>query len=275
LILPDFLVAGFKDVNLVTYSPASILYIFLIALLASLERSMLFIGIALFFVMFSEIVHFSHLAYFGGIIDADIYVQMFEEFNDVIEAAVGIAHQLYYAPLIVVVPYALTFIVFKKYARRRLCMPGVWIIFLGVLGSTPYKIIRTDNIVDYYPTVTAPSIRNSYLSLSVLFFRNIPEIVFGKDDPGRTYQPVKVVENGTPSNATIVILMGEGVASKHMSLFGYERETTPLLDSLRSDPNFVYKTGFASGINTRSSLYVFWNCVRDPRDRNGVVDRIS
>ncbi len=66
----------------------------------------------------------------------------------------------------------------------------------------------------------------------------------------------------------IVVVMGESLTPSHMSLFGYERDTTPYLKSLSSDSNLVYKDGIAGGVNTKVAVQTFFNMKREPENVN-------
>jgi hypothetical protein len=56
-----------------------------------------------------------------------------------------------------------------------------------------------------------------------------------------------------------------------MGLFCYHRDTTPKLDLLKNDPNFIYKRSVASGVNTYLGFTFFMNLQRDPRNYDVVL----
>lgn len=57
----------------------------------------------------------------------------------------------------------------------------------------------------------------------------------------------------------IVLIVGESLSKRHMSLYDYERETTPFLKTLRNSPDFFYTTGISSGVNTDVSVSYLLN----------------
>jgi len=57
----------------------------------------------------------------------------------------------------------------------------------------------------------------------------------------------------------IVLIVGESLATRHMSLYGYERKTTPFLDTQRNAPDFFFTTGISSGVNTDVSVSYLLN----------------
>ncbi|MDR2666527.1 MAG: phosphoethanolamine transferase [Holosporales bacterium] len=63
---------------------------------------------------------------------------------------------------------------------------------------------------------------------------------------------------------TIVYIMGESCNYKHMSLFGYERETTPHLSELAKMENFYFTNGISSGVATFAASKFMLNAIREP-----------
>lgn len=57
----------------------------------------------------------------------------------------------------------------------------------------------------------------------------------------------------------IVLIVGESLATRHMSLYDYERDTTPFLKTQRNAPDFFYTTGISSGVNTDVSVSYLLN----------------
>ena len=54
-------------------------------------------------------------------------------------------------------------------------------------------------------------------------------------------------------NEVLVVVLGESTTSKHMQIYGYNRETTPLLNSIR-DSLFVYNNVISTDVITTKSL---------------------
>ena len=51
-----------------------------------------------------------------------------------------------------------------------------------------------------------------------------------------------------------------------MSLYGYNRKTTPQLDSLKNDKNFIYKRAISAGVSTSISLPHIFNFQQEPEN---------
>ncbi|MBI2969394.1 MAG: sulfatase-like hydrolase/transferase [Gammaproteobacteria bacterium] len=268
LMLPDQIMSIISRNNRAMYTSAAFVYLLLFCLLLSFVRPLGFILSLLLLLGTFEIIHFCYLGYFGGIIDANVFVHGLLEYEDVIKGGSGVFQYLFYIPLIVIVPYLVSWRLIRHESRSRVVIPYSWALIL-VLGFTvPFQIMRNGNAVKYYPNDVFPSTANSYLTFSTLFFNHLPRYVFnlGKKEPGPEFLPVSVAEIPVPARVTVVIVMNEGLSCDHMSLFGYRRETTPRLSLLAADPQFVFKKGISAGIGTISTFYSFWNGIRDPRN---------
>ncbi len=66
--------------------------------------------------------------------------------------------------------------------------------------------------------------------------------------------------------------MGESLNRNFMSLYNYKIKTTPFLDSLKNDKNFIYKKAIASGVVTDVAVPSFFNIIKRP---DGVPQIIS
>lgn len=277
-ILPDHLMALFKDVNPVSYQTWMYFAIFGFSnlILLARKKAIIYSVLATFCIM--ETAHFCYMAYFGGIISASVILQFFMEFQDVFDVSMAYAQYLVYAPAIVIIPCLITFIMIRAYADRRGTIPLVWILFTLLILTVPYKIIsQPDRAVRYMPNPAYPSMANSYLNLSILFFNHIPRLLLPGlyNQNNKQYLPVRVSETNIPDKMTIVFVMLESVTYDHMGLYGYHRPTTPFLNSLTNDDHFIWKQGISAGISTRVSLSSFWNNVRDPRNTNQFIKKSS
>lgn len=72
-------------------------------------------------------------------------------------------------------------------------------------------------------------------------------------------------------NINIIYIQGESLTWKHMSLYGYHRETTPYLESLKNNPNVIFKKGISAGVSTDVSLPEFFNMVMAPDGTQQII----
>ncbi len=98
---------------------------------------------------------------------------------------------------------------------------------------------------------------NIYLSLSYFLGRILPNKLsgnsFDKEDIKITFDKEPV------GDRNIIFIIGESQTPNQMSLYGYKRETTPFLDSLKDDERFYFTRGISSGVSTDISLAFIMN----------------
>lgn len=70
-----------------------------------------------------------------------------------------------------------------------------------------------------------------------------------KFNPNISKDDIKISAN----NDVLVVVLGESTTSKHMQLYGYHRETTPLLNGMR-DSLYIYNDVISSDVITTKSL---------------------
>ena len=73
----------------------------------------------------------------------------------------------------------------------------------------------------------------------------------------------------------VVLIFGESCRYDHMSLFGYKRNTTPFLNSLKNDKNFTYRPAISSANTTFSALSMLINSVFEPLNFQGINNKKS
>lgn len=273
LVAPDFLMPAIADSPRAVYTADIAAYLLLFALCASLAAPSRLIAGFLIVLGAFEVVAACYMAYFGGVIDANLIIQGFMEAEDVAVGGLGVWRYLLYAPLVVVVPYVAAWLVVRRLNGARVVIPGGWLALLLAGAIVPSQIVRAGNAVHYYPVDTLPSAANSYLTFAALFFNHLPAYLADADGNAGRYRPVSVTRGATPERATIVIILNESLTSDHMSLFGYARDTTPRLMALRGDSGFVAREGIAAGVGTNPALHSLWNEVRDPRDERAFIEQ--
>ena len=80
----------------------------------------------------------------------------------------------------------------------------------------------------------------NYPSLSVpAFYRSLSQVAIGQITPAPQRDTVKINASNPPKN-NIVLIIDESVRRQNLSLYGYPRNTTPLLDNLYASGNLGY-----------------------------------
>lgn len=134
-------------------------------------------------------------------------------------------------------------------------LAGMLVIFF------PLRTYTSGNEWGKIPSDNEPMSINMFASASYFVGRILPHKIGGGILPSGPNSSIylKFSDAKTSEWDKVVVVMGESLSTRHMSLFGYALPTTPFLDTLKSDPNFFYTTGISSGVNTDVSVSFFLN----------------
>jgi glucan phosphoethanolaminetransferase (alkaline phosphatase superfamily) len=273
LMSPAYFFQLFSDVPVIWFQEKYfwIFCAFGIALAGCPRFSTVVLVLGLFGIL--ELTQFGNLAFSGEYITPFSIGWMFVEFLEVFETASAHSIHFIYVPLIIGIPYALG--LFTLRATWNFQYKSRWFTFAVILFLLfPLIRIKTHSdradIVKFFPKAFNLTLINTLNSYSVYFGVLLPERLLGTREI-KNFQPYQISETEErPSPMTIVLIMGESLTPRHMSIFGYERPTTPFLDSLVGDPDFVYSQGFSAANATRSSLPMFYTVQYHPLDQNGM-----
>ena len=73
------------------------------------------------------------------------------------------------------------------------------------------------------------------------------------------------MRRSTSKSDNILLIFGESLASSHLPMFGYERQTFPFLsERMKNDKGWRFAQGMSGGIGTAISTLWFFNGVREP-----------
>jgi glucan phosphoethanolaminetransferase (alkaline phosphatase superfamily) len=206
----------------------------------------------------AQLMQFSHLAYFGSLISNHSIHMLIREWADVINESVSVFWRYAYVIPVVLIPFiGIAYIVnCSKNGIKSFVGNIVLIAAICATGVRTYC----------HHTAISPNLLRFTIDSSLKAFwgclmglRNL-----------RVYQPYEVVDVGAKFDepVTIVYIIGESVNYSHMSLFGYDRDTTPNLKKLAADPTFYYTVGIAGGIVTIASSRSMMNIIREPDNLN-------
>lgn len=275
-LLPGLFFKYFVSSNLLWFN-AKYFWIFSgFALSLSFCRSFGFIASVLGILGVLEISQFASLAYFGDYINPFWIQQMFVEARDVAQESLASAGRFWFVPLIVSVPYMLAFLVFyiSRFTRIRIPFMTVIVVLVLVFPGIRMKLHSdSKDIFSFFPILSDPSLVNSLNTYYA--WMNFVLITPAEASKGADFPQYKIEKKGPPAEkVNIVVVMGESATPNHMSLYGYERKTTPCLDELAADDsNLVYRTGISAANATRSSLPLFYNVQYHPLDINMVKNQ--
>ena len=273
LITPDFLAKIFSEHNQAALSGKFIIGLLVFSIFLSFtKKRFAFFILGIFTII--ELIQFIHLFYYRSLISSSKLKLLFIDFDEVWNVAGEAISFLYFVPFLVLIPYGILFYAFNKLENQRIKTIWATIPVILALAIIPYRVNQAYCGVNYYPDPADHSLRNSLYSCTNLALNlAIP-------NPKSTVEyidyQVEEIKTGTDNdNVNIILIIGEGINSNHMSLFGYNRETSPLLSSLKTDPNFTYSQGISGGVSTTVSMPLLINGIYEPNNYKALEDKKS
>jgi glucan phosphoethanolaminetransferase (alkaline phosphatase superfamily) len=250
------------------------LFLPLALFMALAKGAVVYTLLALFVLM--ELIQFGHLVYFGIPLNPFIIETILSEAGEIAESGFGIILKIWCFPFLILLPYGALAFLYKKTSKNRKQYHLVLILLLIPLGYFPMRVIKKESAINnMMPVNTRISLYNDFRGFSGFFFNRLPKIISKKEfEPKKQYAEYSFEKSDAAAPVNVIVIMGESVSRRHMSLFGYERETTPLLEKIsREDKNFVYKEAFSSSIMTLISTNMFFNIQREPDNVKHLLSR--
>ncbi|MFY4788145.1 phosphoethanolamine transferase [Aliarcobacter butzleri] len=245
-----------------------ILNLAIISIIRSRAIFVIYIILAMF--TWFQILHFS---YFGTWIFPLEYMLFFTKFKEVFDTFKSVTNIIIIPTIMFFILLVSIYYLLKISENKRLKVPYLSYFLIIAIFINPISLYVKDNTrkghrpsVEYYP------IKNSYLSISHLFAIILPKKFIshysGLEQPVVS-TPNLILKN---PNINVIVIMGESANRNFMSLYGYHIKSTPYLDTLKNDKNFIYKSAISSGVVTDVGIPNFFNMIKQP---DGVPQAIS
>jgi glucan phosphoethanolaminetransferase (alkaline phosphatase superfamily) len=264
--MPDYVLRIFNPSYKAAFHANTFVYIFWLCTSMLMVKSGRFFYAALGLLWALVTAGFFYWLHFGRyFMRQDIHL-LFAETEDV---ALAFASDLFKDGLILV-PIALAVflgITIRRRAEKRTVMSN-WFIaaFAGVLLLQPYFIYRHGEL-DNAPSPVRYMAHNAMRSIaawSVVSNRKV-------DAKFLLYKAEKA--GPPPGKTTFILYMGESANWRHMSLFGYGRDTTPRLDEWKRKGRLLYWPAYSSSVTTGVSLPLFLNMQKEPENWRMTVEK--
>lgn len=276
LMLPGLIFKHFVPSNYIWFSSKYFWIFFGFGIALTACRSFGFILSVLGILCVLEITQYGSLAYFGDYINPFWVQQMLIEALDVGQEAISSAGRFYFVPVAVIIPYLCAGLVLFLTKSMRFKIPYMTILVILVLVFPGVRMkLHSDSkdIFSFFPLLSDPSLVNSLNTYYA--WVNFVLITPAEAAKGPEFPAYIIEKKKTPADKiNIVVVMGESATPNHMSLYGYDRKTTPRLDAIAAnDDNFVFRQGISAANATRSSLPLFYNVQYHPLDVNMVKNQ--
>ena len=232
-----------------------------IALLMLKKKTIKGIYIFILSIVFIQLVHFN---FYGTWIFPFEYLLFFTKFRETMETFTSVLSITFIPLLIVAIMSYLTFKIIDKMSPQRVAIPFLSYILIIFLLSLPVGVFFKDKSKrGARPNIEVTVIVNSINTLGFFVGRVLPQKLFNLNNNVKEVVATPKVQRENP-DVNIVVVMGESLTTKPMSLYGEEEKTTPYLDTLKNDKNFIYQRAFSAGVMTDISLPSFFNILYEP-----------
>lgn len=243
------------------FHPDSFLLAFLLSLfLIQVKKNTLFFPIFSLFLLIVYIGFFHYLffgRYFTGY-DIDLF---FKEFYDTMLAFCDDIGNRW--KLLVVIIFCCCIMIFVRAFSNRHLYQSNWFVvpLILLLMIIPFQNIKRGGEF-VLPNSSQFVYFNGLKSISSYFI----DVLISKKKL-KPFLPYQVeLKNPSAEPITIVYIMGEGLSSNHLSLFGYKRPTTPYLEKWAKEEGLYYTHGFSGATVTRNSIAGFMNFQKEPEN---------
>ena len=220
----------------------------------------------LFYMFFSALlliiyIGFFHYLFFGRYFTGYDIALFFNEMQDVALAFFDDFGTQWHLLLTIVAGFV--WMVFVRFlANRHLKQSNLFVLALILsLAIIPIQNVKRGGEF-IFPNSSHFMYFNGLKSISSYFVD-----VLISDKKLKSFLPYEIeLKKVSSEPVTIVYIMGESLSAKHLSLFGYERKTTPFLEQWAKQKNFYYTHGVSGSTVTRNSIAGFMNFQKEPEN---------
>lgn len=250
--------------NLMTNShiilePLFVFYIFGFMFLLSFCQNILVYSFIILW-MLMQTVQLNFMAFFGHPITASEIMNIVYEHRDIFDTAY--LKQTWFVMPTIVLFYGMMAFVFYIGSKESVKVRWMFLAVLYLAAHKPYRAFtETKGIWYFQPGPTRASFKNSINTFSYFFFQYLWK---SNQSSEVAWQPYRS-QNIASDTQNILVIFGESLYSEHMPMFGYARNTFPLLTQrIAKDKNIAVATAIAPGISTATSTALFFNSIREP-----------
>jgi len=232
---------------------------FLILSLKSKKTMYIAYGIivALFYV---QLLHF---AYYGGWIFPLEFYLFFSKFTETVDTFFTILEMALVPTLVSLLLGVALFFTLKKFDANRFSIPYMRYLLIAVLIFLPARVLLANGKHGARPSLNVNIVRNSMESMAYFMGSIVPRKLFPSKELTTAIieSPPKARVN---PDVNVIFIIGETLANSHMSMYGYERDTTPKLNKYIGSENFFFTQGYAAGVCTDVSIPSLINVIEKP-----------
>ena len=257
LLLPDFIFAVVDHSFTISSDIRSLLLIYLLGACFALSPHKIFAAIVISILGILQIAQFSHISCFVTQLSPFAIYLLTKESLEVLEDSILMFFDYWYLLPMVAIPYFAAFYVTIKWSFKRKI---IGTISLSTFFITSFVVLAVTRVPRFDPNEARFTLFNSVNSFLSYW------IIACKHYTIKDYKPYVVKQiKKINEPVTIVYILGESCNMNHMSLYGYNIETTPQLKTFaQNNQNFYYTKGIAGAIATFPSSKFMLNVIGEP-----------
>lgn len=159
---------------------------------------------------------------------------------------------------------AAALIVTQRHGRQWGATP-VWIVLLALSAHA----LSVSDIRKFKPRQDLTLMENTLRAYQGFYFHSMPAY-FTKDNVRYVHVDEHIAPVQERSPRLVVFIIGESLSAGRMSLFGYDKDTTPRLRALHESGSGQFREGWSSATSTVSAVTGLLLTLNDPRDIKGL-----
>jgi glucan phosphoethanolaminetransferase (alkaline phosphatase superfamily) len=198
-----------------------------------------------------------HLEFFGLPVHATEIYLLFTQTHEIV-GTIKEDFYIFILPTILVLPGA--FILWKcnkKFVPTK-SFRFLYLLFIFYFVYNPTRTFITSNTWGRQPSTQEFDGMNIYISFSYFLGRILPYKLRQENKEDALKHDIQLTFKDEQHH-NIIVVQGESLSPNHMSLFGYQLLTTPFLDSIQQETNFIKREGISSGVSTDIAVAFFMN----------------
>ena len=246
------------NLNIKSFLEQFILHFIIISIMCK-RKILITYSIIIVFVWFQ----FLHFAYFGTWIFPLEYYLFFTKFQETFDTFKTVATIGILPTILTLYTFITIYFVVNKLKDDRLTIPFMGTALILLLIFIPTRVYVKDSKKGHRPNFEHYAIKNTFNNLGYLFGSIMPKKLSGNTGLEQPIIDTPKLITKTP-DVNIVMIMGESLNNNYMSLYDYKIKTTPFLDTLRSNSNFIYRKAISSGVVTDVAIPSFFNMIKKP-----------
>lgn len=239
-------------------------------MLAAPPRLYLILLLLMQLLQLSEIIYFQFAGTYFGPADLALASRQYKDFW----GALGEVVTFSLVPaLIILLTTAAMLVLHQRSAALRLRMgnrTGYGLLIFWILVPLIHAVTE-DNSMRFDPDPNKTAFRNGVNAFSYYL---VWDLLRADADVGKVYPDYSLTllaDESRPVPLNLVIIMGESITHTHMGLYGYPRDTTPVLSAIAKAGGLIFRPGISSGVSTHVSIPMFYNLQYEPNNRTHIA----